>query len=128
MEKDRRGKSGRSGEAGDKKDAPDEAVVILFDSRKPIEEFNSFMQQHIEGGNQAFLFLALSAGDLDGAKKLAESFKGENGIVSVKECPPINSAGNKGVVTLYRQNPSNVNNSSALEKARGMLKRLSSLK
>lgn len=128
MEKDRRSKGGELSETGDEKDTPDGAVVIPFNSRRSIKEYKSFIKQHIKDGNQVFFFLALAGDDLEKVKKLAESFKGKHGIVSVREGSPINSAETKGVVTLFRPNFSNESNPSAVERARGVLKRLSSRK
>ena len=108
MERDKRSKSGRSGETRDEKDAQDRAAVVLFTSRRPIKEYKSFIKQQIRDGQQAFFFLAQSGGDLEKVKKLAESFKGKHGIVSVKESLHGNPVDAKGVVTLYRQNSPNV--------------------
>jgi len=45
---------------------------------------------------------------LEKVKKLAESFKGKHGIISVKESLLENPDESKAVVTLYRQNLPNV--------------------
>jgi hypothetical protein len=108
MEKDRINKGGRLDKTGNKKDAERKsAVVVLFDSRKPIEAFRSYIEQNILAGEQAFLFIARSARDLDGAKKLAESFRGEDGIVKINENldDRLNTA-DRGVIALYRPIPS----------------------